>query len=298
MILGHQQLNRQQNQIQSLTYSEADYNPLPPISRTTTTEEPETTTKKKGFFSGFTGLFKSKDKETTTQEPATTKKPIAAVTTSTVKSTTVLTTSTVKSVLTNAPVIPASTPKVPPRSESPVSTPKVPPRPDSFTPSSTQKIAQKPDSQTTSTTPKVPPRSEYPALPSQPKLQQTSSTTASPKKTSKDDFPPLPTQPNKQQPTVAPSLPNAWGKPPGIASGPTPKPQSFFPQAPSSSTTKKPQVVSQTSTVSGGPVTDAELLTLSESLFSKDIYNAFKFVTVNYQGRTQSSARTDEASQP
>ena len=43
--------------------------------------------------------------------------------------------------------------------------------------------------------------------------------------------------------------------------------------------------------------TDAELLTLSESLFSKDINNPFKYVTVNYQGRTHGSSTTDEASQ-
>lgn len=283
---GYQQLNRQQNQIHSLAYAESDFNVLPPVSKpTTTTEAPEATTKKKGFFSGFTGLFKSKDKEaesTTTQQPTTTKKALASVTTTTTKSTNSISTSTVKPAPLN---IPLSTPKVPPRSELPQSNVPVTP----------------------SSAPQVPPRSEYPALPPRPTPTQqhaSSSTTAAPKKTTKDDFPPLPTQSNNrppvQQPTVAPSVPNAWGKPPGVVSGPTPKPQSFFTQ--SGSTTTKPKfsvpTVSTPIAVESGPVSDAELLTLSESLFSKDVHNPFKYVTVNFQGRTQSSAKTDEAAQP
>lgn len=259
-----QQLNRQQNQIHSLAYSESDFNQLPVIPRTTTTttEAPDTTTKKKGFFSGITGLFKSKDKEvetsttTTTQRPTTTQK---SVTTSTVKSTSVAS-------------IAQSTPKVPPRFDLPLAPPAPPPRPVS--------------------PPIPPPRQAPPAVPT---------STAAPKKTTKDEFPPLPTQSNNRPnlPTVAPSAPSAWGKPPGADQGPTPKPQSFFPQQ---STTSKKFLIATPPTsstpVSSGPVTDAELLSLSESLFSKDIHNPFKFVTVNYQGRTQSSANSDEAPQP
>jgi hypothetical protein len=94
------------------------------------------------------------------------------------------------------------------------------------------------------------------------------------------------------------AVPNAWNtKPPS----PTDKPATFFPsKAPSvvTTSTRRPQIHTQGSQNSESKVTDAELLTLSDSLFSKDIYNPFKFVTVNYQGRTQSSATTDEASQP
>lgn len=259
---------------------------MPPISKpTTTTEAPEATTKKKGFFSGFTGLFKSKDKgpeSTSTVQPSTTKKALDRVTTTTLKSTISVSTSTVKPVPLNIPL----------------STPKVPPRPD---------IPQPNVPVSSPSTPKVPLRVEPPTPPSRqtpPQQQATSSTTAAPKKTTKDDFPPLPTQPNNkpsvQQSTSGPSVPNAWGKPPGIVSGPTPKPQSFFSQ--SASTTTKPKFSIQTpptnAVVESGPVTDAELLTLSESLFSKDIHNLFKYVTVNFQGRTQSSAKTDEAPQP
>lgn len=115
-----------------------------------------------------------------------------------------------------------------------------------------------------------------------------------------DNFPPLP--PPSGQPSSSPfqpkppaNFPNAWNVPPQI---PTDKPVSFFtqPLVYSTSTTKKPQA--HVHTPSDGKVTDAELLTLSDSLFSKDINNPFRYVTVNYQERTQSSATGDFASQP
>ncbi|CRK90130.1 CLUMA_CG003847, isoform A [Clunio marinus] len=242
---SYQQMNRQQTQTHSLSYSESDFNPQQPIYRSTTTEAPETTTKKKGFFSSITGFFKSKDKETTTttQRPTTTKKTVVV---STVNIPTVLSTTTVKT-------IPSQTPS------------RV-----------------------------VPPRDDFPTLPPPRFPTATSPTTPGvPKK--KDEFPPLPTQPPSRQPpppSQGPSIPNAWGKPPGVPGSPSQKPQSFF-----IVTTPTQRPIVQTSTVSSGPVTDAELLTLSDSLFSKDISNPFKYVTVNYQGRTYSSATTDEASQ-
>jgi hypothetical protein len=144
----------------------------------------------------------------------------------------------------------------------------------------------------------VTPKQNVPPTP--PQRAQTPS--APTKSTIKDEFPPLPSVTGRpQQPGIptssTPAVPNAWNVKPQI---PTDKPVSFFSQPPPviTTTTRRPQVHAQGSRDSESKVTDAELLTLSDSLFSKDIYNLFKFVTVNYQGRTQSSASTDEASQP
>lgn len=254
-----------------MTYSESDFNPLPPVARptttttsTTTTETPESTTKKKGgFFSGFTGLFKSKDKEsTTTQAPTTsTKKSIQTIPTtvksiplssSTVKSVTLSTSSSTTSTTTSVTITSTSAPS---RIQTPVNIPTIPPRPS----------------------------------------QPSTTSTASPKKTTKDEFPTLPTVRPQQSSVTGPQSPpvsNAWGKPISFATTTsTMKPQSI------QSSTAKPHP-DTSKPIGSGLVTDAELLTLSESLFSKDIHNPFKYVTVNYQGRTQSSASTDEASQP
>lgn len=44
--------------------------------------------------------------------------------------------------------------------------------------------------------------------------------------------------------------------------------------------------------------TETEIQEISEALLRKDTNNAAKYITVNYQGRTTSGARTDEAPLP
>jgi hypothetical protein len=285
---GSQQSNRNQ-QTHSLSYSSGDANLLPPIASTTTsTTTPESTTKKKGFFSGLTGIFKSKDKETTTINPTTStittkkSKEKQTSTTSTTASTTTTTTSKSNSISQTTQNVPIktdlTTPKLPARNESPIP----------------------------------------PTRPPSPTIQQQTTTSSSSKKTTKDDFPALPTvKPNNQFPTLPPAVPNAWGKIPSTTTTHSPQqqpnawgkplsgtqnPQSFSPTTKFTTTTRKPILQSPSGGVSGGIekslVSDAELLTLSDELFSKDINNPFKYVTVNYQGRTQSSSNLDEASQP
>lgn len=53
-----------------------------------------------------------------------------------------------------------------------------------------------------------------------------------------------------------------------------------------------------TFTVSPDVTTNAELETISEALFAKESTSTFALLTVNYQGRTQSSSQTDEAPEP
>ncbi|KAL7017013.1 hypothetical protein ACKWTF_010226 [Chironomus riparius] len=259
-----------------------------PTTTTTTTEEPEATTKKKGFFSGISGFFKGnkdkdKDKSTTTSTTTTTTKKPAVTSTAA---------PTTAKIATPPPLITTTTQKPIPTTAKAI-VPQQPVTPKQNVPS------------TPSTTVKTTVKDDFPPLPGgRPQQTPTQPQRFSPPPipTKKDDFPPLPSVTGRpQQPgvptTSTPAVPNAWNVKPQI---PTDKPVSFFSQPPPviTTTTRRPQVQTQGSRDSESKATDAELLTLSDSLFSKDIYNPFKFVIVNYQGRTQSSATTDEASQP
>lgn len=237
----------------------------------------------------MTGIFKSKDKESTTINPVTTTttKKSKEKQTSTTTTTTVSTTTTSKS-----QTISQTTQKEPIKAD--LTTPKLPARNESPTP---------------------------PTRPPSPTSQQQTTTSSPNKKTTKDDFPSLPTvKQNNQFPTLPPAVPNnAWGKNPSTATTLSPQQPNAWgkplsgthstqnPQrySPTTTTTRKPNFQSPSGGVSGSVggnekslVSDAELLTLSNELFSKDINNPFKYVTVNYQGRTQSSSNLDEASQP
>ena len=263
-----QQFNRQQQgATHSLTYSDSDFNAglIPP----TTTAAPDTTTKKKGFFSGFAGFFKGKDESTTTLAPTTsTTTQRSTSTTSTTQRSSSTTSTTQKSTSTTQ------------KSSS----------------TTTNRVIQPTQSTSTTKRPQQPPsRDEFPALPSPGRPQN--------QPPSRDEFPPLPSSNNNQPPAAQQptNAPNAWNVRPQI---PTIKPVNTFTQiiptkssTTTTTTTRRPALPQNTPKISDGPVTDAELLTLSESLFSKDINNPFRYVTVNYQGRTQSSATNDAASQ-
>lgn len=265
-----QQFNRQQQgATHSLTYSDSDFGAglIPPT--TTTTIAPDTTTKKKGFFSGFAGFFKGKDESTTTLAPTTS--------TTTQRSTSSTTTTQRSSSTTSTTQRPTSSTSTTQRSSS----------------TTTNRVNQPTQSTSTTKRPQQPPsRDEFPALPSPGRPQN--------QPPSRDEFPALPSSNNNQPPAAQqPNAPNAWNVRPQI---PTIKPVNTFtqiiPTTSTTTTTRRPSLPQNIPKISDGPVTDAELLTLSESLFSKDINNPFRYVTVNYQGRTQSSATNDAASQP
>lgn len=82
----------------------------------------------------------------------------------------------------------------------------------------------------------------------------------------------------------------------------TPKPTTRFPVSipptrpglPSSTLNKN----QNTPAISSGPATDLELQTLSEELLRKDVNNAAKFVTINYQEKTTSQSKDDKAPGP
>ncbi|XP_072942616.1 uncharacterized protein [Epargyreus clarus] len=101
---------------------------------------------------------------------------------------------------------------------------------------------------------------------------------------------------NKNQPPPSPGqklgLPNSSGvKPPATntVNVPTPKPNT--PVLPSSLAN------TNTNNNKNGP-SDIELQTLSEELLRKDVNNAAKYVTVNYQEKTTSFTKEDKAPQP
>uniref|UniRef100_U5EP18 Putative polyu-specific endoribonuclease n=1 Tax=Corethrella appendiculata TaxID=1370023 RepID=U5EP18_9DIPT len=124
----------------------------------------------------------------------------------------------------------------------------------------------------------------FPPLPSKPQSPDSSVSLASlfTTKKPKDDFPPLPTKPGQQ-------------------SGSTPTPGSPWTNLPPPSVTFVPKVPPQATSTPSTPsdkkeiASDAELKELSEQLFTKDTNSPNKFVTANYQGRTSTQARTDEA---
>lgn len=53
-----------------------------------------------------------------------------------------------------------------------------------------------------------------------------------------------------------------------------------------------------TPAITSGPATDSELQTLSEELLRKDVNNAARYVTINYQEKTTSHSQEDKAPGP
>lgn len=288
-----------------------------------TTPAPETTTKKRGFFSGIADFFRPKGNEETTTTSTTSTTTQRSTSTSTIKASVATSTTTERSTSSSTrktSVTTSSTAR--PDTNYPATT--LPPIPNAWStkaptssPATTHSVTQAPPQRfPISSTPKIQSRPGTPST-----STSTSTTSTSTQQPTRDDFPPLSGNHNHQQrptsnpntrpnawgqplATPAPQPPNAWGKPPV---NPPPSPPNAWGKPPGTASTqsyfiptKNPNSFPQTtaSSVSAGPVTDAELLTLSESLFSKDVNNPFKYVTVNYQGRTYSSANTDEASQP
>lgn len=92
-------------------------------------------------------------------------------------------------------------------------------------------------------------------------------------------------------PGLKPGIPNANGvKPPATntVNVPTPKPNPVLPSSLANTNTNNNR---------NGP-TDVELQTLSEELLRKDVNNAAKYVTINYQEKTTSFSKEDKAPQP
>lgn len=103
------------------------------------------------------------------------------------------------------------------------------------------------------------------------------------------------------------SKPNAWKVPPGnqsVSLGDIFKIPSYNPGWNSpSSTTLKPLTSTQRQRVpvaasSADQREDEELKDFTESLLKKDVNNAAKFVSVNYQKKTSSGSKTDQAPEP
>lgn len=287
-----------------LSYSSVDIHAIDqnnpyarPVPTTSTTPAP-VTTKKPGFFGGIRNYFRG-DKTTVAPVTVPTTKASAPITLPPMQrpSSPVMPTPSTPLNQRNQPVpgvpttsvptpsvpqrnqpVPAPnfpapnlpTPPVPQRNQPSPGAPPVPPRPTSL-----------PASPSASQVPQVPPRPQ--SLPPgnawnqgpPPSLVRPASPTP----------PPVPprTPPGSDN---FPALPNRMGGTtgPAVQFVPTTKPKS-------PSTTRAP-------TVGSGPATDAEITALTEALLTKDVNNPYKYITVNAQGRTDSSLLTDDAPMP
>ncbi|KAJ0182471.1 hypothetical protein K1T71_001840 [Dendrolimus kikuchii] len=113
--------------------------------------------------------------------------------------------------------------------------------------------------------------------------------------------PSLPTKPLSFSAVVAGS-----NKPGTATSLTTPKPATLVPVVPTVPTHRPGSPVlpstilnnNKNQGVSSNSVTDDEIIILSEDLLRKDVNNAAKYVTVNYQEKTTSQSKEDKASQP
>lgn len=153
----------------------------------------------------------------------------------------------------------------------------------------------------TSTTTK--PKENFPGLPQvQPNLKPNPNirdyvapAPTTKKTTIKEDFPALPTSRGgtpTQQPTS--TIPSAWGSTKSTNGVTTPAVQ-FVPRP--TTVPKAPVPVPQLPQSGGVKGQDNELTELTELLLTKDTNNAYKYVKVNYQGKTQSFSSSDEASE-
>lgn len=161
--------------------------------------------------------------------------------------------------------------------------------------------------------PGTPTKEDFPSLPG-PRRPSTGGV--------KEDFPALPAPkspvPSPSSP-VSPSSPSAWNKPlPTPVSVPTPSasttPRSPTPKAPAApsgpggngvsfvphkngpTTTVRPGF--QSTSDGNSVATDAEIQTLTETLYTKETNSQLNLITVNPQGKTRSIDSTDEAPQP
>ncbi|KOB52352.1 Poly(U)-specific endoribonuclease-like protein, partial [Operophtera brumata] len=125
--------------------------------------------------------------------------------------------------------------------------------------------------------------------------QGSTSTTSFTKTTPSPSVPPSPTKPMSFSDILtgskAPSTPSTTPKPSTRVPVNTPTTRPVLP----SSIVNKNQ---NTPAISSGPATDLELQTLSEELLRKDVNNAAKYVTVNYQEKTTSHSQDDRAPGP
>lgn len=112
----------------------------------------------------------------------------------------------------------------------------------------------------------------------------------------KDDFPPLPPprrHPGQPNPNPAVPTPNsAWSKPGGQ---PDQNRVSFVPNQPEPSSTVNTIGDSVGGAAKNKLASDEEISILTENLLSKDSNNQNKHITLNLQGKTRSTERTDEA---
>ncbi|KAJ6636228.1 Endoribonuclease [Pseudolycoriella hygida] len=129
-----------------------------------------------------------------------------------------------------------------------------------------------------------------------PSTSSTTTTTTSRPKPPQEDFPPL--GPPRRQNSVSSTTPSTttlhsvWSTPPRNGNPPNVQ---FIPQQPS------PSNVPQPSTFNIPKIeiaSNSELEVLTEELFNKEASSLFEKIAIDYQGRTQSSALTDEAPRP
>lgn len=125
----------------------------------------------------------------------------------------------------------------------------------------------------------------------------TVSTTTSRPKLPQEDFPPL--GPPRRQNSVSSTTPSTttlnsvWATPPTPSNSNGQNVQ-FIPNPPNPSiVAPTPINIPQIEIAS-----NSELEILTEELFNKETSSLFDKLTINYQGRTQSSATTDEAPMP
>lgn len=123
----------------------------------------------------------------------------------------------------------------------------------------------------------------------------TTTTTARPK-LPQEDFPAL--GPPRRQNSVTPTTPSTttlhsvWATPTTPSNG-NGQNVHFIPRQPNPSNVAPTIHIPQIEIAS-----NSDLEVLTEELFSKETSNLFEKLTINYQGRTQSSAVTDEAAMP
>lgn len=264
--------------------------PVYPIQTTTTPTT--TTTQKSSFFGGIRNYFR---KTPTTVSPVIvppTPQPIPKVTPNQPGQVNPLPNQNIRNYVapTKTTLNPLPTTKAPQKDNFPV----LPPVPN--TPKPNQNIRDY-VAPATSTTTK--PKENFPSLPAQtnPKPNHNIRDYVAPaptKKTQIEDFPALP--PSRvgtpiQQPT--PTIPSVWGSTKS-SNGVTPSVQ-FIPSKPANVVPKTP--IPHHLPASGSNSEDTEFTELTELLLTKDINNAYKYIKVNYQGKTQSFSSSDEASE-
>lgn len=244
--------------LQQLSYANADIGQKL-IRTSVTTEPPPPTTKKSSFFGGIRNYFSKKSTESPI-ETSTTPNVVREITplTSTTTTTTQRTTPSSENAL--PALSQTSNNNVVPR----INTPST----SSSTPTSTTKTT------TTTTSRPRPPQEDFPPL--GPPRRQNSVTSSTPSTTTLHSAWATPT-----------TTPNGNGQ--NVIFQPKQPDPSHIVTPPASPTINIPQIEI---------ASNSELEILTEELFSKESSSLYDKITINYQGRTQSSASTDEAAIP